>query len=44
MNENKHEGRREPHPRILSPKNGPTGDVKPLRANRSLAFAVSVKH
>ena len=31
------------HPGILSPKHGQTGDVKPLRANRSLPFAVSVK-
>ena len=29
------------YPRILSPKHGQTADVEPLRANRSLAFAVS---
>ena len=28
------------HPRILSPKYGQTGNVKPLTANRSLSFAV----
>ena len=29
------------HPRILSPKYGQTGNVKPLTANRSLSFAVT---
>ena len=28
------------HPRILSPKYGQTGNVKPLTVNRSLLFAV----
>ena len=28
------------HPQILCPKNRPTGNVKPLTANRSLPFAV----
>ena len=28
------------HPRILSPKYGQTGNVKPLTADRNLAFAV----
>ena len=39
MNENKH-GSRELNPRILSPKYGQTGNVKPLIAYRSLSFAV----
>ena len=40
MNENKHRSRELPDPRILSPKYGQTGNVKPLTANRSLSFAV----
>ena len=32
------------HPRILSPKYGQTGNVKPLIVNRSLSFAVKWQH
>ena len=39
MNENKY-GSASYHPRVLSPKYGQTGYVKPLTANRSLSFAV----